>query len=88
MQQQNVVRKDDNSPIRGGLYLVHSYDWTPERQARAAAEIIKRQDGLARRERGTPVKAAQGGLEVKWGWIASAFGAPLVWAGLKLMHIF
>jgi hypothetical protein len=87
MQRQNTVRQDDNSTARGGLYLVYSYDWTPERQAREAAQIIKRQDGLARRERGTSVKAEQGALEVKWGWIAAAFGAPLVWAGLKLMHI-
>ena len=86
MQQQNAVRNNDSNPARAGLYLVHSQSWTPERSAREAAQLIQRQDQIARRGRRTLAKADEGISKLKRSLIAASLCAPLLWAGHVLLQ--
>jgi hypothetical protein len=86
MQQQNTVRKNDEGPAGGGLYLAYSRSWTPERQARAAAQLIQRRDQLARRGRRTPAKTDKSVSKLKRSLTAATLCAPLLWAGRALLR--
>jgi len=86
MRPRNTLRNDDNSAVRAGLYLVHSRNWAPERCAREAAQLIQRQDQIARRARRTLAKADEGVSKLRRSLIAATLCAPLLWVGHALLQ--
>jgi hypothetical protein len=86
MQQQNAVRKDGNNPVRTGLFLVHSRNWTAERRAREAAQLAQNQEQIARRGNRALVQADEGVSRVKRSLVAATLCAPLLWAGHALLQ--
>jgi hypothetical protein len=94
MQQQNAVRKDGNNPVRTGLFLVHSRNWTAERRAREAAQLAQSQkqgqeqgrEQIVRRGNRTLVQPRKGVSKLKRSLMTVTLCAPLWWAGHALLQ--
>jgi hypothetical protein len=86
MSQFNTVRKDDNSPVRAGIRIVHSQDWTPERRQRAAATQEQLQEQAPRRERRIRVEESEDRATLKLSLAAAALSASLFWVSYAFLH--